>query len=301
MSSYPLGAPGAKCAASGCRCWSRTGRYPSDLTDAQWTVLEPVARQLMTAIRRADGRPMDHDLRAMLDAVGYVVRNGIEWRALPVDFPPWTAVYAFFQRWSQRQLPQQLSHRLRDRLRSIQDRPVAPTVAIIDAQSVKAAEWAHPDTRGYDGHKKISGRKRHLAVDVNGFLLAVAVTAANLGDRYGAKLLTIALLNTGLRLQTILADTGYDGWTLKWFFYSTAGIVLRATTRGTKNSFTASPRRWVVERTFAWLMRHRRLARDYERRPEHHEAMIWWTTVAIMTRRIARHDQPTPRWTPRTT
>jgi transposase len=301
MSVYPVGASGASCAAQGCVCWSRTRRYPSDLSDGEWAALEPIARQVMQEIRRAVGRPMNHDLRAMVDAIGYVVRYGVEWRAVPADFPPWQAVYAFFQRWSQRELPQRLVGRLRDRQRSTQDRLVQPSVAIIDSQTVKAAEWVGHHSRGYDGNKKINGRKRHLAVDVNGFLLAVAVTAANIGDRDGARLLIIALLNVCTRLQVIWADTGYDGWPLKQFFWNVANIVLKATPRGGDRSFKVAPRRWVVERTFAWLLRYRRLVRDYERRPEHHEAMIWWSTVMIMTRRIARRGQPVPRWNPRPT
>jgi transposase len=125
-------------------------RYPSDLTDAQWRVLEPHARAVMDEIRRAAGRPMVHDLRAMVDAVGYVVRNGIEWRALPADFPPWEAVYAFFQRWSQRGLPQRLVERLRGRLRTGVGREVQPTAAIVDSQSVKAADTVGATTRGFD-------------------------------------------------------------------------------------------------------------------------------------------------------
>jgi transposase len=301
MSVYPVGASGASCAATGCVCWSRTRRYPSDLSDAEWAILEPLAREQMAVVMRGPGRPMNHDLRAMLDAIGYVVRYGIEWRAMPADFPPWQAVYAFFQRWNQRELPERLAHRLRDRLRAAQDRLVQPTLALIDSQTVKAAEWIGAATRGFDGNKKINGRKRHLAVDVNGFLLAVAVTAANINDRTGAKLLLIALLNVCTGLEYIWADTGYDGWPLRQFFWNVANIVLKATPRGGDRSFKVAPRRWVIERTFAWLLRYRRLVRDYERRPEHHEAMIWWAAVMFMTRRAARHDQPVPRWTPRPT
>ena len=301
MSSYPLGAQSARCAAAGCQCWSRTPRYPSDLSDAEWAILEPMAREQMAAICRATGRPMDHDLRAMIDAIGYVVREGIQWRALPVDFPPRDAVYAFFQRWSQRELPQRLTHRLRDRLRAAQDRLVAPSVAIVDSQTVKAAEWAARASRGFDANKKINGRKRHLAVDVNGLLLAVAVTAANVNDRVGAKFLLIALLNVCTGLQIAWADTGYDGWPLRQWFWNTANIVLKATPRGGDRSFKVAPRRWVIERTFAWLLRNRRLVRDYERRPEHPEAMIWWAAVAFMTRRAARRSTPVARWTPRPT
>jgi transposase len=138
---------------------------------------------------------MVHELRAMVDAIAYVTRNGIEWRAMPVDFPPWEAVYAFFQRWNQRGLPQRLTHRLRQRLRVGLGRDRQPSAAIVDSQSVKAADTVGAGGRGYDSGKKINGRKRHLAVDVEGFVLAVVVTAANVGDRIGAKLLVIALLD----------------------------------------------------------------------------------------------------------
>lgn len=298
MSVYPVDTGGGKCAARGCVCWSRARRYPSDHGDAEWVIVEPIVRELMAAGARGPGRPMDHDLRAMFDAIRYVVRYGIEWRALPADFPPWDAVYAFYRRWNQRELPQRLAHRLRNRLRSVQDRLIQPSVAIIDSQSVKAAEWAGASTRGYDGAKKINGRKRHLAVETNGFVLAVAVTAANVNDRVGARLLIIALLNVCTQLRVIFADTGYDGWPLYRFAWNVAGIVLKTIARGAKHTFKVMPHRWVVERTFAWLLRYRRLARDYERRPEHHEAMIWWAAVHQMTRRAARNGTPVTRWTP---
>jgi transposase len=269
------------------------------MTDGQWRVLEPHARAVMDEIRRAAGRPMVHDLRAMVDAVGYVVRNGIEWRALPVDFPPWEAVYAFFQRWSQRGLPQQLVERLRGRLRTGLGRDVQPSAAILDAQTVKAADTVGAGTRGFDSGKRINGRKRHVAVDVEGFLLAVVVTAASVGDRMGAKLLIVALLNTCTRLKLIWADSGYDGKPLAGWVHAVARITLTVIKRTEVHTFRVVPRRWVVERSFGWLLRYRRLVRDYERRPEHHEAMVYWATVMIMTRRLARRSTDPPlqrRW-----
>ena len=289
MPVYSVGASGASSACPGCLCRDRVPRYPSDMTDGQWRVLEPQAREVMDEIRRATGRPMVHDLRAMLDAIGYVVRNGIEWRALPVDFPPWQAVYAFFQRWSQRGLPHRLVDRLRGRLRVGLGRDVQPSAAIVDSQSVKGADTVGAASRGFDSGKKINGRKRHLAVDVEGFLLAVVVTAANVGDRMGAKLLVIALLNTCTRLTLVWADSGYDGKPLADWVHAVARITLEVIKRTELHVFRVVPRRWVVERSFGWLLRYRRLVRDYERRPEHHEAMVYWATVMIMTRRLARH------------
>lgn len=235
----------------------------------------------------------------MVDGIGYVVRNGIEWRALPVDFPPWEAVYAFFQRWSQRGLPQQLVVRLRGRLRTGVGREVQPSAAILDSQTVKAADTVAAGSRGFDSGKKINGRKRHVAVDVEGFLLAVVVTAASVGDRMGAKLLVIALLNTCTRLKLIWADSGYDGKPLAGWVHAVARISLEVIKRTELHAFRVVPRRWVVERSFGWLQRYGRLVRDYERRPEHHEAMVYWATVMIMTRPLARRSTDPPmkrRW-----
>src|SRR5215813_7851096 len=227
MSSYLLCALGASSTCPGCLCRDRVPRYPSDLSDAQWAVLRPEAEQVMAEIRRASGRPMVHDLRVVVDAIGYVVRNGIQWRALPVDFPPWEAVYAFFQRWSQRGLPQRLTDRLRGRLRAALDRDRQPSAAIVDSQSVKGANTVGAASRGFDGGKNSDGRKRHIAVDVGGFLLAVVVTAANVGDRMGAKLLVILLLNTCTRLKLIWADSGYDGAPLAGWVQAVARISLQ--------------------------------------------------------------------------
>ena len=263
MPVYPTEISRASCAHPGCLCRDRVARYPSDLTDAQWAVLRPQAEAVMAQLRQATGRPMVHALRAMLDAVFYVVRNGVEWRALPADFPPWEAVYAFFQRWNARGLPHRLTDRLRTRLRVRAGRDAQPSAAIVDSQSVKAAETVGAGSRGFDAGKKINGRKRHLAVDVEGFLLAVVVTAANIGDRMGAKLLVIALLNTCTRLKLIWADAGYDGNPLTKWIRAVVGISLQIIKRTELHTFKIVPRRWVVERSFGWLLRHRRLVRDY--------------------------------------
>ena len=164
----------------------RMGLVAHDLSDAQWAVLHPEARAAMADLVRCSGRPMVHDLRAMVDAVGYVTRYGIEWRALPADFPPHPAVYAFFERWSARGLPQRLVDVLRGRIRIAHGRAALPTAGSIDSQSVKAADTVGNASRGYDGGKKINGRKRHIAVDTLGLLLVVFVTPASVQDRDGA-------------------------------------------------------------------------------------------------------------------
>jgi transposase len=296
VSVYPITASSARCAARGCRCGVRRPVYPSDMSDAEWHVLRPQAEEVMQQIRLAPGRPAEHPLRSMLDGVRYVVRNGIEWRALPVDFPPWDAVYAFYQRWNARDLPQRLSHRLRDRLRDLGGRARQPTAAIVDSQSVKSAEWADTLDVGYDAGKKITGIKRHVAVDVEGFLLAVVVSAACIGDRLGLKLLLIQLLDTFTRLKVIWADAGYDGTPLKDWVKAVAAITLEVIARPVAHEFKVIRRRWVVERSFGWLMRYRRLCRNYEHLAKHQEAIVWWANTMIMTRRLARAlDPPDPK------
>lgn len=187
MSVYLVEASKASCRVPGCACHERVPRYPSDMTDAQWELLGPQAQAVMTELRRSPaGRPREHDLRAVLDAIGYVTRYGIEWRALPVDFPSWEAVYAFFVRWNERGLPQRLVDRLRGQLRTAWGRAGLPSAGSIDSPSVKAADTVAAHSRGYDAGKKINGRKRHVVVDSLGLLLAVIVTAASVQDRDGA-------------------------------------------------------------------------------------------------------------------
>jgi transposase len=247
----------------------------------------------------AVGRPMVHDLRAMCDAVGYVVKNGVEWRALPADFPPWEAVYAFWERWNGRGLPLELIRRLRELLRRHQGRAEQPSACIADSQIVKAHDTVSTKTSGYHGGKKITGRGRHLAVDAEGWLLALVVTAASVSDKAGAKLLLIKLFNLFSTLKIMWADSGYDGAPLARYARAVAGVTVEVVKRTAPHSFQVLRRRWVIERTFGWLMRYRRLVRDYERTTANSEAMIYWATVIIMTRRLARYQNgqpPARRW-----
>jgi transposase len=300
MSVYLVEAKKASCRVSGCGCHDRVPRYPSDVTDAQWALLRPEAEAVMAELRRSPaGRPMAHDLRAVLDAIGYVTRYGIEWRALPVDFPSWEAVYAFFVRWNERGLPQGLVDRLRGRLRIAWGRAELPTAGSIDSQSVKAADTVGAQSRGYDAGKRINGRKRHVVVDSLGLLLAVIVTAASVQDRDGACRLLAVLRERFSTIALVWADGGYAGRLVSWACQVLALTVTIVKRSDDTTGFVVLPRRWVVERTFGWLLRYRRLIRDYERRPEHHEAMVLWATVTIMTRKLARTTSgtpPHPRW-----
>jgi transposase len=294
MPVYPVAARSASCAPPGCLCHDRVPRYPSDLTGEQWAVLEPRAREVMRDLTVAVGRPMVHDLRAMCDAVAYVAKNGVEWRALPVGFPPWEAAYAFYERWNGRGLPLELIRRLRELLRQHQGRVAGPSACIVDSQIVKARDTVSKKTSGYHGGKKITGRGRHLAVDAEGWLLALVVTAASVSDKAGAELLIIRLFDAFSTLKVMWADSGYEGAPLTRYATAIAAITIEVVRRTSPHLFQVLRRRWVVERTFGWLMRWRRLVRDYERRPGNHEAMVYRATVFIMTRRLTRYENRQP-------
>jgi transposase len=250
MSVYRVEAAKASCGVSGCACRDRVRRYPSDLTDEQWALLEPEARAVMAELRKSPaGAPMKHDLRAVLDAIGYLTRYGIEWRALPIDFPPWSAVYAFFERWSERGLPHRLVDRLRGRIRIACGRAELPTAAVIDAQTVRAADTVPATSAGYDAGKKTKGRKRNIATDCLGLLLMVTVTTAGMQDRDTAHRLLALLREHFSTITLVWADGGYAGRLVTW-----AKAVLRLTVAIVKRTdnvagFVVLPRRWVVERT----------------------------------------------------
>ncbi|MGH3883248.1 MAG: IS5 family transposase [Pseudonocardiaceae bacterium] len=216
----------------------------------------------------------------------------------PGHAAPGAAPY-LFERWAARGLPQGLVDRLRGRLRVACGRAELPTAGSIDSQSVKAADTVGAASRGFDGGKKINGRKRHLAVDTLGLVLTVIVTAASVQDRDGAFRLLALLRDRFSTIALVWADGGYSGRLVSWA-HTVLALTLTIVKRNDDTTgFVVLPRRWVVERTFGWLMRYRRLVRDYERRPEHHEAMVLWATVAIMTRQLARHQSgapPYPRW-----
>jgi transposase len=260
----------------------RPRRYPSDTSDEQWAVIEPVLPQVNTG-----GRPEKHPRRAIVDAILYVVRAGCAWRQLPADFPPWQTVYWYFNRWEQDKVTEQILPVVRERLRLQEGRNPQPSAGLIDSQSVKGADTVGRDTRGYDAGKKVNGRKRFIVTDTLGLLLTVVVLSASVQDRDGAK---PALLATylGTSVRFVFADAGFAGRLLDW-----AQTILRTTLHivrkpADQRGFAVIPRRWAVEWTFGWLTAHRRLARDYERDPAISEAMIRWAAINTITRRIAR-------------
>jgi transposase len=261
------------------------------MSDAEWRVTERLLPLPAWRWGRG-GRPEEHCRRAIVDAIRYVVDNGCKWRALPVDFPPHPTVYAFFVRWERAQYVDDPHDALRDRLRRRDGRDVEPSAAIVDSQSVRAAETVGADTRGYDAGKKVNGRKRHIAVDTLGLLLVVLATTASVQDRDGARPLLARLRQIHHRITLSWADGGYAGRLVTWAKDTLALTVEIVKRNDDAKGFVVLPRRWVVERTLAWICRRRRCVRDYERLPEHHEAMVKWSMIILMTRRLAR---PKPR------
>jgi transposase len=267
------------------------GFYPSStMTDSQWALLEPLLPPPGNT-RGRGGRPEKHSRRRVLDAIFYLVVGGIAWAGLPHEFPPYQTVYGLFRRWARAGAWQQIHDALRDQTRVHQGRHPLPTAAVIDSQSVRGADTVATRSRGYDAGKKINGRKRHLAVDTNGLLLAVVVTVAGLQDRDAAHRLLALLRDRFSTIALVWVDGGYAGRFVVW-----AQKVLACTIQVVKRTddlagFHVLPRRWVVERTFGWISKKRRLVRDYETLPAHHEAMIYLAMIMTMSRRLAStHD-----------
>jgi len=255
--------------------------YPTDVTDRQWKIL----RKLLppTQLR---GRKIVYDRRQVINALWYVVRTGCQWRMLPNSFPPWKTVYQIFYRWRMAGHWQRMHDQMVKWVRTKEGRKAAPTAGIIDSQSVKTTEAGGP--KGYDGGKKINGRKRHLVVDTLGLVLAVVVHAANQQDHFGATLVLHAAWEKWGQL-VIFADSAYNKGGLPGFVRSTLGLVIEIV-RKAKDAigFEVIRHRWKVERTFSWIGRCRRHSKDYERNPETSEALIQIAMMQLMLRRLER-------------
>jgi transposase len=260
-------------------------RYPTDLTDRQWELVAPL---LPDPPSGPAGRPTEHPKREIVNAILYLTRTGCAWRMLPKDFPPWQTVYGYFARWREDGTLDRLHDALREQVRTRREqRNSAPSAGVLDSQSVKGADTVSAASRGYDAGKKIDGRKRHIVVDTIGLLLVVMVTAASVQDRDGGRGILNALHGVLASVRLIFADGGYQGQ-LVATAKSAWGIVIEVVRKPAgQRGFSVLPRRWVVERTFSWLMRWRRLVRDYERLPETHEAMVKWAMVGVMLNRLA--------------
>lgn len=268
--------------------------YPSDLTDGQWQVLEP-----LLPAAKPGGRPRTTNLRDVMNGICYINREGCSWRALPHDFPPWRTVYEFFAAWKRDGTWKRINAALRRQVRVAAGRPHTPSTASTDSQTVKATEAA--DSRGYDGAKKITGRKRHIAVDSLGLLLVTLVTTADVPDAVAAKQVLGQLTEQRFpRLDVVRADSAYGryglpAWVKGWAHWA---LVLVKRPLGAVG-FVLLAQRWIVERTFAWLGRYRRHSRDYERQTASSEAMIQISMIHRMLRRLKPGPRPQRFYYPR--
>lgn len=257
--------------------------YPSDLTNQEWQI---ISSHLSLTPKGPGGRPRKYQIREIINAIMYLTKTGCQWRMLPNDFPPWKSVYGCFAKWRTNGFWSELNSNLREECRVQAGRDPEPTAAIVDSQSVKTTEEI-TDRQGYDAGKKIKGRKRHIMVDVMGLLLCVVVHSAGVQDRDGAKLVFIRFFQHFSNITINWADGGYAGKLVDWVQYVcrlTLEIIKRP---ANMEGFKVLPRRWVVERTFAWLGRYRRLSKDYERLTETSECLIYVAMVRLMTRRLA--------------
>lgn len=299
MSFYLVAGQGAPTDPSPARehlSTQRPRRYPSDTDDDEWAVLAPYVPVGGTTAH--GGRPPDYPRRDIVDAIRYIDRTSCQWRALPADFPPWDTVYHYFRAWTRDGTLTRMHDGLRMQVRQILGRNPDPTAAAADSQSVRAAETVAKTSRGYDAGKKINGRKRHIVVDTCGLLLVVLVTGAGVQDRDAARLLLWALRTCFPTVRLLWADGGYSGQLVTWAATVLGLIVDIVRKLAGQVGFQVLPRRWVVERTFAWINRCRRTVRDYERLPAHHAAMVQWAMVIIMTRRLARHRRTARQLSP---
>ena len=268
--------------------------YATDLTAVQWSLIEPILPP-----PNLTGRHEKRPRREIVNAIHYVLRAGCAWRHLPHDLPPWQTVYSYVRRWYDDGTVDAIHEALRNRLRDTVGRDPAASAGIIDAQSVKEADTVGTRTRGCDAGKRVNGTKRHIVTNTLGLLMLVAVTTASVQHRDGGRSILEQLRFVMPSIVTVFADGGYAGKLITYARQVLRLAVELVTKPDDQQGFAVLPRRWVAERTFAWLVRCRRLDHDYERQPATSETWIKWAMIGIMVRRLepgpgCRPWQPQP-------
>jgi len=268
--------------------------YPSDLSDARWLLVEAILSEWRAAREEKglDIRPPIHDLREIVNAILYVNRTGMAWAYLPHDFPPRSTVYGYFAEWERDGTTRTIHDLLRRRVRVEAGRTAEPTAALADAQSIRTSSNVPEASQGIDAGKLIKGRKRHIITDTVGLLLVVMVTAASVQDTTGGRLLMDALAAAHPSVKKVWVDSGYKRSVIERGAEYGIDVEVVSKAEGQKG-FRPLPKRWAVERTFGWVVLHRRLVRDFETLPDRSEAMIHWAMIDNMSRRLSGESTPT--------
>lgn len=273
--------------------------YATDLSDARWALIEPILTA-WRAQRAAAGLGLSepvHDLREIVNAILYVNRAGCAWHLLPHDFPPYQTVYGYYAQWGQDGTTQAIHDLLRAKVRRQAGRAPQPTAAIIDARVVKTSSNVPEASQGYDAGKRTKGRKQHIATDTLGLLFALVITAASVQDTNGGKAVVDQLATRQPTVAAGWVDGGYKSGFLQ--HADDVGIAFQVVPKQEgQKGFAPLPRRWAVERTFGWLVLHRRLVRDYETLPDRSASMIYWAMIENMSRRLTGENTPTWRNAP---
>lgn len=256
-------------------------RYPSDLTDAEWSLIEPFVQQ-----NAGPGRPHTVDLREIVNALFYLTSTGCQWRYLPKDFPDYHNVNYYFRKWTQDATLEQINTALRRQIRIANGREAEPSAAIIDSQSVKSTESG--GDVGIDGNKNIKGKKRHILVDTLGLLLIVLVTTASTSDTAAGETLLSKVRTTFTRLKLVWADQGYKQGLMDWVQRMCDFVLEIVAKDKDQKGFVVQPQRWKVERSLAWFGRYRRLSKDYEYDDIYSESVVYLASIRLMLKRLTR-------------